>query len=119
MVGYGLLVIGIIIIVLATLSVYGVFKGKATPVNIFNFNSITINSNQLVNVEIPGAKTQSSEIELLPASILNQTSNVFAHLILMGFMASIGYKIAALGVMMLRPVVVKLNEKKQVQTKTN
>ena len=99
---------------------------------LFRFQSISIDSSQLVNqtydLNMEGLppeqvalleqvfdqqkQTTSQKIEILPAEILNQTTNVFGHLILMGFIASIGYKVAGLGVLLIRPIVVKLKEDK-------
>ena len=127
--GYLLLTIGIITIVLSGASVYSVFTKKSTPVAVFNFKSISIDMGQLLpsNLSIPENlppevasllksedqptnKTQKAEI--LPAEILNTTSNLFAHLLLMGFIASIGFKLASLGIMLVRPIKVKLNTEK-------
>ena len=76
-----------------------VFTKRITPIDLFSF---------------PDAATQSTQkTELISALMLNESSNLFAHLMLMGFMASIGSKIAALGVSMVRPIVVKLKAKEE------
>jgi hypothetical protein len=38
--------------------------------------------------------------------------NIFAHLALMGFVSSAAFKIGRLGVMMIRPIKVRLNQEK-------
>jgi len=131
-VGYGMLLGGLLTIILAGLNVFGVFTGRIQPMTLFRFQSISIDSSQLVNqtydLNMEGLppeqvalleqvfdqqkQTTSQKIEILPAEILNQTTNVFGHLILMGFIASIGYKVAGLGVLLIRPIVVKLKEDK-------
>lgn len=131
-VGYGMLTGGLLTIILAGLNVFGVFTGRIQPVTLFRFQGISIDSSQLVNqtynLDTEGLPPEQvalleqifdqqkaappQKIEILPAEILNQTSNVFGHLILMGFIASIGYKVAGLGVLMIRPIVVKLKEDK-------
>jgi len=58
-------------------------------------------------------KAQIAPQELISSDLLNESSNLAAHLFLMGFMASIGYKIGSLGIQMLRPIVVKVREAKQ------
>lgn len=99
--GYSLLAIGLLLIVVAAFSVFIVFTGGAKPVQLFAMQGIAINL---------GPQLPSNEI--LPAAMLNDTSNLFAHLVLMGFLASIGQKFASLGIQLLRPIVVKLNEQK-------
>jgi len=123
-VGYILLAIGLFIIIFTLVNVYGLVAGSTQPFQVFNLDSISIDLNQLsqgtvklpqeledmgVSVEPPQG---SSVQEIFPSSILNQTSNVFVHIIILGFVASVGYKIAHLGVQMLRPIVVKTSERK-------
>lgn len=101
-IGYTLLVCGIAIILFSAFNVYFVFTGQAQPIHLFNFPAVSL-------AVVPGAKP----VELVSADMLNQTSNVFAHLFLMGFLASIGEKLASLGIQLLRPIVVKSKEEKQ------
>lgn len=131
-VGYLLLFLGLGVILLAGFNVWQIFTKKIKPVQIFNFSGISINSGQTTTmaggIDTTGltaeevgllqemikqetAKTPL-KMEVIPGDTLNQTTNLFAHVILMGFVASIGYKIAGLGVLMLRPIVVKLKEQK-------
>lgn len=121
--GYILLIIGILTILLSGLSVYQVFTKRTNPIDLFNFSGISIDTSkigqQIDTTSLPPSaqeliKTNSQtpqKTEILPAEVLNQTSNIFAHLFLMGFIASIGYKLAGLGVMLLRPVEVKVKTK--------
>jgi len=114
-VGYILFLAGIIIILYSAFNVYKVFTSSWEPVGLFNFQGIGLDASSLIGSDLSpeqralmnqsGAQTK---LEIIPASLLNQTSNVMAHLFLMGFLASVGYKIASLGILMLRPVVVKL-----------
>ena len=105
-VGYTLLCCGIAIILVSAFNVYFVFTGQAQPVHLFNFPAISLDMSKSLGVVLPASKPT----ELVPADMLNQTSNVFAHLFLMGFIASIGEKLASLGVQLVRPIVVKLKE---------
>ena len=120
-VGYLLIGSGLIVMVLASLSVYSVFTKKSAPVQLFNFGPISLDASQLIPQDLPeGAgeiiNKQSSGLpkaELLPANVLNDSSNVFAHHFLMGFIVSVGYKIASLGAVLVRPVNVKLRAKEE------
>lgn len=109
-VGYSLLAIGIVIILFSALSVYMVFTKRVMPIDLFSFPGISVE----VPRENTDATTQSTQkTELISPAMLNESSNLFAHLMLMGFMASIGSKIAAIGVSMVRPIVVKLKAKEE------
>ncbi len=113
--GYFLIFAGIVIIVFSALSVVKVFSAKAKPVALFNFPSISLDAGSLVGGDLSPqerealkASGQVPKLEIIPGDVLNQTSNLIAHLLLMGFIASIGYKIGSLGVLLARPVVVRL-----------
>lgn len=122
-VGYLLIVTGLVVMILASLSVYSVFTKKSSPVNLFNFGPISLDASQLIPQDIPeGAgeivNQQSAQLpkaELVPANVLNDSSNIFAHLFLMGFIVSGGYKVASLGTMLVRPINVKLRAKENAQ----
>lgn len=119
-IGYSFLIIGIIIIIYSAISVYSVFTGKKQAYPLFDFKSISLNTSNLINQNLPAeiqqllSQTSSSQqTEIIPAAALNNSSNIFAHLILMGFMATIGFKISSLGIMLIRPIKVKLNQKEE------
>jgi len=116
--GFILLAIGIGIICFSAINVFSVFTGKLKPYALFNFPSITLDASNLVGSDLPPEDANAlksggnaPKLELVQASVLNDTGNIFAHLLLMGFIASIGYKIGSLGAMLARPLVVKLKTK--------
>lgn len=106
--------VGILFILISALSVYLVFTKRAKPVELFSFAGISVDYSQMIVNSLGDAVAPSQggttmpKTELISPVMVNDTSNLFAHLMLMGFLASIGSKIAAIGVMMVRPVVVKL-----------
>lgn len=114
-IGYTLLSSGIAIILFSAFNVVFVFTKQAQPVQLFNFPAITFDMSQSLTAGLPpqlaqAVKTSSKPTELISAEMLNQTSNIFAHLLLMGFLAGIGQKLASLGVQLVRPIVVKSKE---------
>jgi hypothetical protein len=116
--GYILIVVGIIIISASAYSAYAIFTKKAQPADLFNFQPIGIDTNQLLGSALPPEiadrmlnQANAPKTEIIPAALINDSSNIFAHLLLMGFLASIGYKLASLGIMLVRPIVVKLKSK--------
>lgn len=109
MIGYALLAIGIAVIVFAAINVYMVFTKQIPPIQLFSFPAVGLDAGALMDTKPPAGS--SPKLEILPANVLNDSSNIFAHLFLMGFIVSIGYKISSLGVMLLRTIEVKVNEK--------
>lgn len=111
--GFILLTVGILIILFSAFGVYNVFSGRQKPFPLFNMPGISIDASSIVGSDLPPGASSSlkpggSKIELVQAQVLNDSSNILAYLFFMGFVASIGYKIGALGAMLARPVVVKL-----------
>jgi hypothetical protein len=109
-VGYILLSAGVLVIALAAISVLLVFTKNVQPVQLFNFQGVSLDLSSVVP-QLPGTKPSAAKTEILPSNVLNDSSNVFAHLFLMGFIANIGGRIATLGVQLLRPVEVKVRTK--------
>ena len=115
-IGYLLLVVGLVIIVFTLLNIFGLFTGKTTPASIFDLPGIEVDLGQSYEVSLPpdmeaaGVKVQqpqSNKQELLPGVTLTQTTNFFAHLVILGFISSAGFKIARLGTQLIRPIIVK------------
>jgi len=117
--GYLLITFGILIILISTISVFDVFTRKTKPVQLFNFKGIKFDMSQMLigslPVEtaklLPQNRAQSEGVEIIPAQLINDSSNVFAHLLLMSFIAGIGGRLANIGVLLIRPIVVKLKAK--------
>ena len=108
-VGYILLFAGIAIILFSAFSVYGVFSKKADPVQFFTIGSVPI------EIPIAGQNVDKGVDEAginIPIEVIRDPLNSFAHLALMMFIGGVGFKIASLGTMLVRPVVVKLKSKK-------
>lgn len=127
-IGYLLLTAGIIFIVFSTYSVYSVFAKKAKPIDLFSYTGISIDPNQFIpqmsipsqitlpdgtiqELETPSVKNQAQKTEIISGDMLNDYSNIVAHLMLMGFLATIGFKLASLGISLIRPIVVRLKLK--------
>ena len=113
-IGYCLVTLGLIIIFVALINVYGVFTGMYKPVNIFHFEGIGVDTAAFLPKELAdqGFVPEKPKAEFISASVLNDTSNLFAHLIFMGFIASSGYKIASIGTYLVRTIKVNLKEEK-------
>lgn len=106
-VGYILLTVGIIIIVFSAVNIYFVFTGRAQPVELFHSEGISLDLGSLA-----GAPVATKKTELVTATDINLISNLTIQVILMGFLAGTGQKLASLGVQLLRPIVVKAKNDK-------
>ena len=120
-VGYIYIIAGTILMVLALVSVYMVFTKKMVPVNIFSLPGISIDLSS-VAPEVPkelqetqGEAASGLQTDLVAPEIINAPLNLIAHIILMGFVLNVGFKIASLGVQLVRPIKVNLRgEQKSV-----
>lgn len=108
--GYSFITVGLFIILFAAYSVFSVFTANSSPAPLFSFEAVSIPLSALMGDGV-GVNT-STEIEIFPKEILNETTNTFAHLFLMGFLASVGLKIATLGTQLVRPIIVKVQGSK-------
>lgn len=94
-----------------------VFTGTIPPVDLFNTGGISFDPSSLMSATSISPTTATTPVsaakpqELVSADYLNLTSNIFAELILMGFVASIGQKLASTGTSLIRPITVKLKAK--------
>ncbi len=119
--GYILLSIGISIIIYSGVSVYLVFTGSFEPFELFRFAGISLDPAKFLGGDISSpnqAILQGQEIgiqktELIPSEMLNQPTNIIAHVVLMGFMAMVGFRLASIGAMLVRPIVVKLKTQEE------
>ncbi len=122
-VGYLLLVVGIIIIIFSSFSVYSVFTGKTQPVQLFNSEGISLDLGDLMGGQSAEQMAQLNDdqkpmsSELVKPELINQPLNLSAHLFLMSFLVNAGFKIASLGNQLLRPIKVKLKESAEVGKK--
>ncbi|RJR28966.1 hypothetical protein C4564_04025 [Candidatus Microgenomates bacterium] len=112
-VGYILLTAGVVVIAFSAFNIYGVFTRAVPPVSLFNFPAISVPSSALLGgLSVEGTnlpiQVKSTDIELLSSDMINQTSNVLAHLVLMGFIASIGSRLSMIGVSLVKRIEVKV-----------
>jgi len=115
--GYFLIVLGILTIIFSVYNIYQIFASNKQPVNIFNFEGITIDLNNLVAKQTGATSIPRNETELISADIFNKPLNLIAHLFLMGFISNSGLKIAIIGTNLVRPINVKLQAKEVGQKK--
>ena len=109
-VGYLLLSIGLFVLSFSTINIYQVFTGRTHPYQLISQKELSFNLSQFLpegqstSSEDSGKKTQ---LELLSADTINNSANLMFHLALMTFISASGFKIAILGVQLLRPINIK------------
>ena len=114
--GYSLLVVGLLIMAFCVVNMVMVFTNKTKPFSVFNIqpngstNTQSLNdlASQLQKNSSNGSQAQLPKLDILPPEVLNQILNMTAHLFLMSFILGFGYKLASLGVGLVRPINVKL-----------
>lgn len=114
MTGYVLLMVGVLIMFGALIQTLLVFTGKTEPISLFHITAPTISPSSFMpqlpdGFQLPTDNKQN--IELIPSADFNKILDMSTMLFLMGFVLSFGFKIASLGVMLLRPISVKLANK--------
>lgn len=117
--GYGLLIAGLIVMCFATLQIVLVFTNAAQPLPLFNISqkpSTPTNTdiNSLLSQLQAGGNPSGLSLptpELIPAKTINEILNLTTYFFLMTFLAGFGYKLASLGIMLLRPIYVKVKTK--------
>lgn len=119
--GYLLLLTGILMIFGSLVGVYFVFTGRSQPYPVFDLPAITLDLSGLMEAEGQEAQQLAAsganlETELVKGDVLNKPLNFASYLLFMSFILNVGFKIASLGVQMVRPVKVTLRgeDKKSV-----
>jgi hypothetical protein len=113
MAGYFLIIIGLLLILYPLFNVYLVFTNKAEPYELFSLTGITFDLTQMSDQPLTAEeKSMMGEsgagFELLSQDMINKPLNLISHVVLMGFIASIGFKLASLGTMLVRPINVRV-----------
>lgn len=119
--GYLLLGIGIFVMLFAVGYVWLVFMNKITPVQVIEAKSIQLDFAKSLG-SLPGALSSSGAtsaqslpaggkgLELFSGQDMSKTINLSITFFMMTFVMLFGFRIASLGVMLMRPIVVKLKE---------
>ena len=107
-IGYLLLGLGLLTIIFSAFNVYQVFTKQASPIGLFQLKGLSLDVAQYLPSDPRSATPPPAEI--FPAADLNFISNLTAHYLLMSFFIGVGFKVASLGIQLLRPIQVKLSE---------
>lgn len=97
-IGYALLILGVILLLFSIFEMFNVFYGNAAPPKLFEL--------QDVSLSLGGVGSAS----LISGEQLSQLPNLLCWFILMGFLLLAGGKIASLGVNMVKDIQVEIRE---------
>ncbi len=98
-IGYALLVLGIILLLFSIVEMINVYYGNSPPPKLFELQDISLPVGQ-----------NASGISLIQGAQVSQLANLFFWFILMGFVLFAGGKIASLGVTMIKDIQVQVKE---------
>jgi len=112
-VGCLLLFSGLFLVILSLVNVYQVFTNQADPIQLFNQQGISFDIQKLLGSNLSPAldleaSDSASQLEILSPDSLNRMLNLPFHLMFMGFVSTIGFRLSTLGQQFLRPIVVDL-----------
>jgi hypothetical protein len=99
-IGYILLIVGVLLIAGSLWQTFNIFTGKAMPAQIF-IRPTTLKVNENVGALDMAGQIQNSLIKILPVDLLNNTLNLTSWLLLMWILIYGGGKIAGIGVKLL------------------
>ena len=99
-IGYVLLLIGVLLIALPIWQTYNIFTGKSVPAQVF-MRPVSLKVNPDVGaLDIPG-QVQNALIKVLPVDLIDNTLNLASWLLLVWILIYGGGKIAEIGVKLL------------------
>lgn len=111
--GYILLSLGIFTMIVAFVYMLLVFTGNREPAGVFAIDAPTIDLGSMLAPSLAQGQSvplPSSEIEVIPTESFNKILNMSLTFFLMGFVVTFGFRIASLGVMLVRPIKVPVKE---------
>lgn len=83
------------------------FSGNLKPFPLFNIPAPTLDTSAMVP-QVPGLPSAPGQkIQIIPTSEFNKLLNLGTQFLLLTFLLSFGYKIADLGIKLLRPIKIE------------
>lgn len=105
--GYALLSVGIFIMLVIVVLAIMLFSGSLKPFPLFNIPAPTLDTAAMMP-SIPGMPAAPGQkIQIIPTSEFNKMLNLGTQFLLFTFLLSFGYKIADLGIKLLRPIKIE------------
>jgi len=127
-IGYTMLGVGILLMMFSSFQIILTFTGKAQPIKIFESEPKENVQNDTSNLDISNPDQLLQQIQQDPFSLLtsggsgtnfpqiidptiiNQMLNLMVYYFIMQFVLGLGYKLASLGVQMIRPLKISIDK---------
>jgi hypothetical protein len=116
--GYILLGIGAVVMIIALIQILSIMSSSNVPVVIFKISETTSSgSNGSFNPLDPSSLLDSlnsgdlSSLNLIDPKVISNLLNIIVYYLIMQFLMGFGYKIASLGVQLLRPINVNMKNR--------
>ncbi len=100
-IGYALLLVGVLLIILPLWQTYMIFTGKAMPAQIFK-KPVALQANPQVGALDMQGQLQNALIKIIPIDFINNTLNLGSWLTLMWILIYGGGKLADIGVKLIK-----------------
>lgn len=134
-VGYTLLGVGILLMIISSIQIVFIFTGKIMPIQIVKSQPQKSNQNSIKNIDktnydellqqaqqdpfsLIGSGKDSGISGIIDPAVINQMLNLIIYYFIMQFVLGFGYKLASLGVQMVRPLKVSV-EQNRILNKIN
>lgn len=117
--GYVLVGVGILVMIISLIQIVSVMSGGSIPLHIFKYSE-TANSDGSSGVFDPLNPTSLldslnsgdlSSINLIDPRVITDLLNIIVYYLILQFVMGFGYKIASLGVQLLRPIHVDMKHR--------
>ena len=121
--GYIMLGIGILIMIFASIQIVLVFTGKAVPMPLFeasqensgfDLDGLLKQIQQTSPYQVPTAGTApqtTPTVSLMDTNSINKALNLMVYYFIMQILLGLGYKLASLGVQLIRPIEVVMKNR--------
>ncbi|MFA9288940.1 MAG: hypothetical protein ACEQSA_03610 [Weeksellaceae bacterium] len=121
--GYIMLGIGILIMIFAAIQIVLVFTGKAVTMPLFeasqensgfDLDGLLQQIQQTSPYQVPTAGTApqtTPTVSLMDTNSINKALNLMVYYFIMQFLLGLGYKLASLGVQLIRPIEVVMKNR--------
>ena len=104
-IGYLLVLVGVVLIIFTAFSVFNVFTKRTEPINIVSEESLFLPQS--------GDKSTITNLMNIDMKEIAYLSNLTFNILLAGFFLNVGFKISSIGAMLARPIVVDLKSNSQ------
>lgn len=121
--GYTMLIVGILIMIFAAVQIIFVFTGKANPIPMFeasqessgfDLQGLLEQMQRTSPYQVPTSGTNPTPtptVSFMDTNSINKMLNLLVYYFIMQFLLGLGYKLASLGVQLIRPIEVVMKNR--------